>query len=63
MKFSQRTAGIKVARQVFKRAREDERIGHQVKRGESGGRVGKHERRGGGSICVYIVFRKIHKAT
>ncbi|XP_064401775.1 cleavage stimulation factor subunit 3-like [Halichondria panicea] len=30
MKFSQRTAGIKVARQIFKRAREDERIGHQV---------------------------------
>ncbi len=31
MKFSRRTSGISVARQVFKRAREDERIGHQVR--------------------------------
>lgn len=30
MKFSRRAEGIKVARQVFKRAREDPRCGHQV---------------------------------
>lgn len=30
MKFSRRTEGIKVARNVFKQAREDPRCGHQI---------------------------------